>query len=363
MNHRKRMLPSFHGERMRSYGEMMGEVTRREVESWPLEQPFALWPRMQAITLEVVMRAVFGEIETDNLRKLRGLLERLTEWVNNPRRLMLLAMAGPHWIVDTDGFRAVKGPVEEAVLEEVRRRRADGDSHEGEDILAMLEQAHAAEGAPLSERDMQDELITLLLDGPTSTSLAWVFERLLRHPEKHERLREEVLAGEDTYLDAVVKETLRLCPPVPVVVRRLVVPMQLGGHLIPAGTTVAPCIHLLHRRAEVYPQPRSFKPERFLEKPPGTYTWIPFGGGVRRCLAASFAQLEMKRVIRTVLSTVDLRPVELRQERVTRSSIAFAPHRSGLVVASPLTPPTTQSSEFPRWRRTATAPAGRCSPP
>ena len=187
---------------------------------------------------------------------------------------------------------------------------------------------------------MQDELITLLLDGPTSTSLAWVFERLLRHPDKLVRLCDEVRVGEDeAYLDAVVKETLRLCPPVPVVVRRLEAPMELGGHTIPAGTTVAPCIHLLHRRKQVYPHPRSFIPERFLDKPAGTYTWIPFGGGVRRCLAASFAQVEMKRVIRTILSEVELQPAEWRSERVARSSIAFAPHRRGRVIATD--PPST----------------------
>jgi cytochrome P450 family 135 len=335
MTHRKRMLPSFHGQRMRDYGEMMDEVTRKEVRSWPLGEPFELWPRMQSVTLEVIMRAVFGPVDTDRLQRLRGLLRELTDWINDSRRLILLGTLGPRWILGTGGFRRVKGPVEDAVLEEIRRRRMAGNAQEGDDIFAMIEQAYAREGTLLSEPDMQDELITLLLDGPTSTSLAWVFERLLRHPAKLARLHDEVLAGEeDTYLDAVVKETLRLCPPVPVVVRRLEQPMELGGHTIPTGTTVAPCIHLLHRRTDVYPSPRSFMPERFLEKPAGTYTWIPFGGGVRRCLAASFAQVEMKRVIRTVLREVELRAVDLRSERVARSSIAFAPHRRGLVVAT-----------------------------
>jgi cytochrome P450 family 135 len=334
MTHRKRMLPSFHGERMRSYGEMMSEVTRREVESWPLDEPFELWPRMQLVTLEVIMRAVFGPEDSDRLQRLRGLLRELTDWVNDSRRLILLGTLGPRWILGTGGFRRVKGPVEDAVLEEIRRRRRAGNSLDGDDIFSMLEQAYMREGTLLSEPDMQDELITLLLDGPTSTSLAWVFERLLRHPEKLARLTEEILGGEDeTYLDAVVKETLRLCPPVPVVVRRLEAPMQLGGYEIPPGTTVAPCIHLLHRREDVYPSPRSFMPERFLDKPAGTYTWIPFGGGVRRCLAASFAQVEMKRVIRTILQQVELEAVDQRSERVARSSIAFAPHRRGLVVA------------------------------
>jgi cytochrome P450 len=152
-----------------------------------------------------------------------------------------------------------------------------------------------------------------------------------------ERTRAEVLAGEgDDYLDAVIKETLRLRPPVPVVVRRLLRPMTLAGHELPAGTTVAPCIHLVHRDPRIYPEPLAFRPDRFLGKPPGTYTWIPFGGGVRRCLAASYAEMEMKRVIRTVLASVHLQPAERRGEAIKKSAISFAPARRGLVIAEPV---------------------------
>ena len=139
-------------------------------------------------------------------------------------------------------------------------------------------------------------------------------------------------------MDAVVKETLRLCPPVPVVVRRLLEPLELGGHLLPAGTVVAPCVYLIHRNEEIYPKPRHFLPERFLEQPPGTYTWIPFGGGTRRCLAASYAELEMKRVLRTVLSEVELRPADEDSERARRSAISFSPDRRARVIAEPCTP-------------------------
>jgi cytochrome P450 len=335
MSHRKRMLPSFHGRNMERYGEMTAAVTRREVEGWPLGEPFELWPRMQEITLAVIMHAVFGAIDSEHLRRIHRLLRELTEWLNVSRRLTLLAAVGPRSMVRNPQFRALMGAAEQAVLEEVRRRRAAGDSRERGDIVAMLEQAHDEEGAPLSDQELRDELITLLVDGPTSTSLAWAFERLLRHPDKLARLRAEVRAGaEEDYMEAVVKETLRLCPPVPTVVRRLLVPMRLGGHPIPAGTTVAPCVYLLHRREEVYPQPYSFVPERFLGRAAGTYTWIPFGGGVRRCLAASFALLEMKQVLQTVLDTVELHPVERRSERVVRSSIAYAPHRRALAVVT-----------------------------
>jgi cytochrome P450 family 135 len=157
----------------------------------------------------------------------------------------------------------------------------------------------------------------------------------MRHPDKLERAREDVREGDGAYLDAVIKETLRLRPPVPVVVRRLLEPMTLGGYELPAGTTVAPCIHLIHMDERTYENPRRFSPERFVGRQPGTYTWIPFGGGTRRCLAASYAELEMKRVLRTVLSEVELRPVSTRAERMRKSAISFSPDQRGLVIAEP----------------------------
>ncbi len=335
MTDRKHLLPSFHGRRMKDYGEMMSDVARREIAGWPLGEPFELWPRMQAISLEVVMRAVFGTVEDERLERLRERLVTLTAWINHPRRLALLAAVGSRSITANAEFRAVMRPVEEMVLEEVRRRRAAPDRDEHEDILSMLERSYYEDGSPASEQKLRDELVTMLSDGPTATSLAWAFERLLRHPEKLARLREEAHRGEgEEYLDAVVKETLRLCPAVPVVMRRLVEPMRIDGHTLPPGTIVAPCVYLMHRRADVYPQPRSFRPERFLEDGAGTYTWIPFGGGVRRCVAASFAQLEMKRVMQTVLREVELRAADSRSEGVARSSVSFAPDGGAAVVAT-----------------------------
>jgi cytochrome P450 family 135 len=337
MTRRRLMLPPFHRERMDGDVEMMAEVTREMVRAWPTDEPFELWPRMQAITQEVIMRTVFGPDEPERLQPIRAALTRLTEALNNPRRLSRLAALGPSWIARSRGFREAMGPVEEAVLAEIDKRRREGDRAR-KDIVSLLIDARYEDGSPLSEKDLRDEMLTLLTDGPTSSSLAWVFERLLRHPEKLARLREEVDVGEGSeYLDAVVQETLRLCPPVPVVARRLLEPMELGGYLLPAGTVVAPCVYLIHRDESFYPNPRSFIPERFLERPPGTYTWIPFGGGVRRCLAASYAELEMKRVVRTVLGEVHLQPVDSDSERVTRSAISFSPDKRARVVAEPRT--------------------------
>jgi cytochrome P450 len=337
MARRKLMLPRFHGERMREDAEAMTELARREVRAWPEGEPFELWPRMQELTQEVVMRAVFGDDE-GRLDRLRMLLTNLTKAVNDEGRLRKLALFGPRWLERSRGWRQAMEPVEEAVLAEARRRRAEGESAR-KDAVSILVEARGEDGSPLSEKELRDELLTLLTDGPTSSSLAWVFERLLRHPEKLARLQEEILAGEgEAYLDAVIKETLRLRPPVSVVVRRLLRPATLGGYDLPGGTLVAPCVYLVHNSAEIYDDPGSFIPERFLERRAAVPTWIPFGGGARRCLAASYAEQEMKRVVRTVLEEVELTPVESRSERVTRAAIAFSPAQHGLVVARPRTP-------------------------
>jgi cytochrome P450 len=337
MTQRKLMLPPFHGERMQRYEELMVDVARRDISNWPIGQPFALLPRMQAITLEVIMRAVFGITEADRLGRMRELLRNMVEWATNPRQLGLMAIAGPERMRRSRGLRAVIDPVDGAIREEIHRRRVAPDLEQREDILSMLVQARYEDGSPMSDGELRDELLTLLVAGheTTATSLAWAFERLLRHPQKLERLRAETLAGEeDAYADAVVKETLRLRPVIQIVLRRLAEPMEFGGYTLPAGVAVAPSMHLVHRREEIYPQPRSFLPERFLEQPVGTYTWIPFGGGVRRCLGASFAQLEMKRVLQTVLGEVELSAAEPRSERVRRRAIAFSPQHGGRVVVT-----------------------------
>jgi cytochrome P450 len=343
MQDRKRITPAFHGGLMEQYGEMMVDVARREVARWPVGEPFPLWPRMQAISLEVVMRATFGNVEGERFELLRQRLVELTNWINQPHRLALLAAVGSKSITANKQVRAVMGPVEELVLEEVHERRrrghvaADGSGFEG--ILATLEQAHAHGDKRMGELKARDELITLVSDGPTATSLAWAFERMLRHPDKFARLREEILRGEEeTYLDAVVKEVLRLCPAVPLVMRRTIEPIQIGSYTLPADTIVAPSAYLTHLREDIYPGADRFEPERFLDQQAGTYTWIPFGGGVRRCVAAVFAPLEMRKVIQTIVRSVDLRAAQSRSEGATRSSVSFAPDGGGLVIAERRTP-------------------------
>jgi len=218
------------------------------------------------------------------------------------------------------------------LFEEIRLRRAAPDLAKRDDVLSMLLQARYEDGQPMSDQELRDELMTLLVAGheTTATALAWAIERLVRHPDKLDRLA----SGDEDYLDAVVKETLRLRPVLPIVARHLTESMEIAGRELPAGVTVTPCIYLMHRREEVYPEPRRFRPERFLEQPAGTYTWIPFGGGVRRCLGASFAIFEMKVVLETIASRLRLAPADPRPERISRRIITLTPARGAEVVAA-----------------------------
>ncbi len=334
MAQRKLMLPPFHGERMRGYEETMAEVAAREIERWPAGEPLSAWPTMQAITLEVIMRTVFGVRESSRVERLGEVLRSCLTFAAEPRRMALLAILGPHRVAKLGTLRAVLEPADALIYEEIRARRDAPDLAERDDVLSLLLQARHDDGSAMTDEELRDELMTLLVAGheTSATALAWTLEALTRHPATLARLREEIDAGDDTYLDAVVKETLRLRPVLALVLRRLTRPMEIGGRLLPAGVNVAPCIYLVHRRADVYDDPRAFRPERFLEKPPGTYTWIPFGGGVRRCLGASFAQFEIKIVLRELVARLDIRAARPEPERRIRRAIVFAPARGGEIV-------------------------------
>ena len=334
MAQRKLMLPPFHGERMRGYEQTMADVAARELGRWPVGEPVPAWPAMQAITLEVIMRTVFGVQEVDRLERLGRVLRSSLAWAAEPRRMAQLALLGPRRIAERGTLQKALGPTDELIYAEIRARREAPDLAERTDVLSLLLQARHEDGTEMSDRELRDELMTLLVAGheTSATALAWALDALTHHPAALERLREEVDAGDDAYLDAVVKEVLRLRPVIALVLRRLIEPMEIGGRMLPAGVNVAPSIYLLHRRADVYEDPRAFRPERFLEKPPGTYTWIPFGGGVRRCLGASFAQFEMKVVLRELVSRLDIRAARPEPERRVRRAIVFAPARGGEIV-------------------------------
>jgi cytochrome P450 family 135 len=334
MSQRKLMLPPFHGERMRGYEETMAEVAAEEIESWPAGQPYAVRPAMQRITLEVIIRTVFGVQDDARRERLRAALGTALEWGTNPRRMAMLAVLGPRRLARSNLFARVRAPADELIYEEIRQRRGATDLEERDDVLSLLLQARHEDGSPMTDEELRDELMTLLVAGheTTASSLAWAVERLVRNPRVLERLRDEVTSGDDEYVDAVCKETLRLRPILALVLRRLTEPMEIGGRLLPAGVNLAPCIYLVHRRPDVYPEPHAFRPERFIEQPAGTYTWIPFGGGVRRCLGASFALLEMRVVLRELVSRLELRAADSQPERIARRAITLVPERGGEVV-------------------------------
>jgi cytochrome P450 family 135 len=334
---RKLMLPPFHGERMRSYETTVRDVTERELDSWSDGSPFALHPRMQAVTLEVILSAVFGVTDPARGERLRERLPLLLGETSSPALQFRVLLSRRFRRGDPlESLGVLIREIDELLLAEIAERRSDPAHAEREDILSLLVAARFQDGTEMSDREVRDHLITLLLAGheTTATALAWTFDLLLRHPDTLARLTAEVDAGEDDgYLRAVISESLRLRPVVPLAGRRLASDLDAGDLHLPAGTDVAPAIWLTHTRAQDYPEPYAFRPERFLENPPSTYSWIPFGGGVRRCLGAAFAEMEMRVVLEAVLQRRVLSPVSSRAERVTRRNITFSP-RNGTLLRS-----------------------------
>jgi cytochrome P450 family 135 len=338
MSQRKLLLPPFHGARMQSYEKTMSEIATREIESWPTGAPYALRPRMQAVTLEIILRTVFGvgRDEAEKLGDLRDALRDFLDMTTDPRYLIPLVAVGPNRLRRLSGFRRRIDRVDALLYREIAERRRAEDLEERDDVLSMLAAARHEDGQPMSDEEMRDELLTLLVAGheTTATSLAWAMERLVRHPEKLERLRAEVEQGREEYLTATIQETLRLRPVIAIVLRKLTQPVEIGGYELPTGVSAAPCVYLIHRNPEIYPEPDRFLPERFLDNPPGTYTWIPFGGGVRRCLGAAFAQFEMAVVLRELVRRREIRPARPKSERVFRRAITETPRHNAEVILS-----------------------------
>ena len=326
LRRRKLMLPPFHGERMRAYESVIEEATQRQMERWPSGERFPLHPSMQALTLEVILRAVFG-VEDDARRD--ELSEHLVAILATTQSARAVGLAIPR-LRKLPPWRHTVARIErtdELLVEEIARRRSDPGLAEREDILSMLVAARFDDGSAMGDRDIRDQLMTLLLAGheTTATSLAWAFDQLFHRPEAMERLREEVAGDETQWLDAVITESMRIRPVVPFTGRQLREPTDLGGHALPDGAVVMAGIYLTHMRDDVYPDARAFQPERFLDDGPETFSWVPFGGGTRRCLGASFALMEMRVAMRTILRGVVLRAGDAQPERIVRRNVTLAP--------------------------------------
>ena len=338
LRHRKLMLPPFHGRRMQAYADSMRDAADNEIDSWPIGEPFALMPSMQSLTLGVIMRAVFGfdggSHPPSAEEELRHRLRDMVEPIAQPRGLLVMFTLGRLGRSNnaTQRFETSRRAVDNILYAEIARRREDPDLGTRDDVFSMLLLAEDQHGARLSDREVRDELVTLLLAGheTTATGLAWTFDLLLHNPAVLERAREHG----DAYIDAVVKESLRVRPVIPGVGRVVSgEPFQLGVYTIPPGVEINPSIRMIHRRPDLYPQPRRFRPERFLgPDAPDTYTWVPFGGGTRRCLGASFALMEMRIVVQRVLERAALRAADKEPEKAQFRGITMAPKNGVRVV-------------------------------
>jgi cytochrome P450 family 135 len=340
LRQRKLLLPPFHGDRIRRYGELIEAATRREMESWPVGKPFSLRPSTQRITLSVILRAVFGISDESRVDRATELIDAFSDRVTTITRFPALRRdLGPFspW----RRFLAARGRLDDFVYEEIALRRSEGGGEERDDVLSLLLRAHHDDGTPMSDAELRDELLTVIGAGheTTATALAWAMERLLRTPRVLDRLRDSVAAGEDDYLDATVRETLRIRPVIIDVARKLTAPARVGNYDLPSGTFVVPAIAGLHYREDLYPEPQEFRPERFLEGKADNYAWIPFGGGVRRCVGAAFAEFEMRTVLREIVSRAELRAPDPAPEKVRTRNITLTPAKGTRVVLErPISP-------------------------
>jgi cytochrome P450 len=327
LRQRKLMLPPFHGERMQSYGDLITEVTERRMAGWPSGEPIELQAEFQHITLDVILRAVFG---FDTGAAMADARKHIQDWLE----LLASPVSMVPWFRRSMGPQRpwspanwIRSRVDKALYALIADRRADPGVADRTDVLSMLIGARDENGEPMTDQELRDELITLLLAGheTTATALAWAVELLLTHPSTLDRLRSDLPAGDD-YLNAVIHETMRLRPPIPLFDRMACEPVEVLGHPIPVGTILASNIVQTHRRPDLYSEPLAFRPERFLESPPETYGWLPFGGGVRRCLGAAFALYEMRIVLRMLIErTSVLEPAGVQPDRYFRRAIVLGP--------------------------------------
>ncbi len=347
LRHRKLLGPAMHGARIERYRDEIAAIAATEIERWPRDEPFELRPRMQAITLEVILRLVFGIADAQRLDLMHRLLPPLLEgphwfvlWLlPRPARDRLLGSGGLGRLIPRNPLARFQAGVREldAILYEEIARRRRGADEDGHDMLAVMLATGGGEGDPLADEELRDELVTLLFAGheTTATALAWAFERLLRSPSALGRLEGELRTGSQTYLDAVAKETLRARPVVIDTPRLLDEPLRLDGYEVPAGWYVAPAVPLVHSAASRYRDPDVFRPERFLGADPPTDAWIPFGGGKRRCIGSHLALLELKTVIAEVMSRVRLEAAAPAPERPVVRHVTLVPEHGTRVVARP----------------------------
>ncbi|MBB4664906.1 cytochrome P450 [Conexibacter arvalis] len=332
LSQRKLLLPPFHGERMQSYEAIIEEEARREIATWPEDRPFATLEPMMRITLGAILRAVFGARGSE-LEQLRGLLPPMVSLGSRLALLRFLQRDLGAWS-PWGRFTRMRAAFDRHVDELIATARRDPELEQRSDVLSLLVRARHEDGTPMSREEIADQLLTLLAAGheTTAATLAWAVERLRRHPDVLRRLVAEVDAGGRDYRDATIREVQRSRPVITAAGRFAMVDYQLGEWLLPAGTRIFASAYLTQRDARLYPDPERFDPDRFVGRMPETYKWVPFGGGIRRCIGAAFAHMEMDVVLRTLLSELELATTGEPEERWKSRGIAFAPSRGGRAV-------------------------------
>jgi cytochrome P450 len=331
LRQRKLMLPAFHGERLGVYRERIVEITDEAIDAWPLDSKFPIHAAMQSITLKVILHTVFGVEDAGRRARLEQLVPRLA---NSPALLWPPLQRDLGRWSPWRRFLALREEVDLLLYEEIERKRRDPHREERDDVLSMLVQAKDENDEAMGNEELRDQLMTLLLAGheTSATALAWAVERLLRNRAVLARLQDELAAGEETYLECVIKESLRSRVVFPYAIRQLQAPFEIGGYSVPAGAFVGTSTRLIHSRPDLYPDPEAFRPERFEGRGAETYSWVPFGGGTRRCLGAAFATFEMKTVLRRVVERCDLIAPNPQPERSKQRFVIYVPSRGARVV-------------------------------
>jgi len=327
------MQPLFHRERIQRYRSVIAQICEEELSSWPVGEPMPLLSAMQTITLRVIMSIVFGVTGGERQELLRSRIHAMLEW-GTPLHMALHQARHMRGWAPAKSFLRLRRPLDEMIYEEIHRTRNDPRLEEREDILAMLVQARFEDGTELTDSELRDQLMTLLIQGHHSTSnaLSWALERLMRHPEVLERVRAEAEGESEDYVAAVVNETLRLFPPLPVPLRRVNRPFRLGEYDLEPGTVIAADLYSLQRRADLWPEPDRFRPERFLEQRPAKYTFLPFGADERSCIASHFAITEIRVVLHKLARQARLAPAEERDEEIVKLGLLLSPSRGARAV-------------------------------
>jgi cytochrome P450 len=334
LQRRRVVLPALHGHALRSHTDIVRQVVEQKLDDWPIGTPTPALPRIESMVLEIMLRVAFGVPATDRLAPFEASLKDLLAWATAKRRALMYALLGAERFLQLRAYRRRSAAMHHELVTAIAQRREDPSCKGGDGVLSLLLDARSEDGQPLSDTDVRDELVTSIVAGyeTTSATLAWAMHELARSPDDQAQLA----AREEGFAAAVVAETLRLHPPAVLVgfrcPRR---PITLAGNVIPLGARVAACPALIHRRPDIYAEPDTFRPARFMNIRPASRAWLPFGGGVRRCVGAAFAEAEARIVLEELTRRFRLRPDRTQSERLDRYGTLVAPGRGAVVIATP----------------------------